>query len=215
MKSKKLTLITTTIVFVAFAMPLQLTAQHTQYTVTDLGTLGGMRSFAGGLNNKGLVEGSSRIAGNTAVHAFLWREGLMTDLGTLGGRDSVARFRPSERGEAGGYSETATLDPLGEDFCGFGTQLICLPFVWRHGLLTPLPTLGGNNGRGNGMNSRGQLAGLAENTTSDPTCIAPQVLQFKPVIGLQQHDGSRRIPCWVLLKSGQRVRVSTRKCWRS
>jgi hypothetical protein len=52
MKSKKLTLITTTIVFVAFAMPLQLTAQHTQYTVTDLGTLGGMRSFAGGLTTK-------------------------------------------------------------------------------------------------------------------------------------------------------------------
>src|SRR5262249_2131671 len=56
MKSRQLTLITKTIVFVAFAIPLQLTAQHTRYTVTDLGTLGGTFSLAGGLNNKALVE---------------------------------------------------------------------------------------------------------------------------------------------------------------
>jgi probable HAF family extracellular repeat protein len=182
MESRKLTLITKTMVFVAFAIPLQLTAQHTRYTVTDLGTLGGTFSLAGGLNNKGLVEGFSTLAGDTAVHAFLWRKGLMTDLGTLGGPNSAADFRPSERGEAGGTAETGASDPLGEDFCGFGTHLICQPFVWQNGMLTPLPTLGGSNGSGDGMNSRGQLAGVAENTTSDPTCVAPQVLQFKPVI---------------------------------
>jgi hypothetical protein len=41
-------------------------------------------------------------------------------------------------------SETATPDPLKEDFCGFGTHLTCLGAVWN-GVMTPLPTLGGNN----------------------------------------------------------------------
>ena len=60
-------------------------------------------------------------------------------------------------------------------------NLICLPFLWQHGVMTPLPTLGGNNGQANEVNNRGQVVGLAENTTSDPTCPAPD-LQVKPVV---------------------------------
>jgi probable HAF family extracellular repeat protein len=60
--------------------------------------------------------------------------------------------------------------------------LIYLPFVWQKGVRTPLPTLGGNNGGANGFNSRNQVVGSAENTTPDPTCAAPQVTGFKPVI---------------------------------
>ena len=56
MKSRRLTCITAMIVFVALAIPLQLTAQHTRYTLTDLGTLGGTFSLAGGLNNRGDVK---------------------------------------------------------------------------------------------------------------------------------------------------------------
>jgi len=49
--------------------------------------------------------------------------------------------------------------------------------------MTPLPTLGGNNGQALEVNNRGQVVGVAENTTPDPTCVdTPQVLQFKPVI---------------------------------
>ena len=48
--------------------------------------------------------------------------------------------------------------------------------------MTPLPTLGGYNGYAAGMNDRGQVAGWAENTIHDPTCVAPQVLQFEPVV---------------------------------
>ena len=92
MKSRKLTLITKTIVFVAFAIPLQLMAQHTHYTVTDLGTLGGTFSSAGGLNNKALVAGLSTLAGDTAVHAFLWQNGVMTDLGHVGRSEQRCRF---------------------------------------------------------------------------------------------------------------------------
>ena len=182
MKSRKLRLITKMICLIAFAIPVHLTAQHTHYTVTDLGTLGGTFSLAGGINNRGDIEGFSTLPGDTAVHAFLWQKGLMADLGTLGGPNSFASWRLNERGEVGGQAETSTPDPLGEDFCGFGTHLICPPSIWQKGVPTPLPTLGGNNGFATGVNSRGQVVGDAENSTPDPTCPAPQVLHLKPVV---------------------------------
>src|SRR5215831_12237269 len=98
-------------------MPFQLTAQQTRYTVIDLGTLGGHFSLAGGINNNGAVEGFSLLPGDTATHAFLWRNGVMTDLGTLGGPNSIASFRPNESDVVGGGAETGAPDPLGEEFC--------------------------------------------------------------------------------------------------
>src|SRR5438445_6655107 len=53
MKSRTLTCFKSMLCFVALAMPFHLTAQHTRYAVTDLGTLGGSFSFANGINNKG------------------------------------------------------------------------------------------------------------------------------------------------------------------
>jgi probable HAF family extracellular repeat protein len=41
-----------------------------------------------GLNNKGEVNGVATLLGDTAQHAFLWRDGVMTDLSTLGGPNS-------------------------------------------------------------------------------------------------------------------------------
>jgi len=81
-----------------------------------------------------------------------------------------------------GEAETSTMDPNGEDFCGFGTHLICQPFLWERGVMTPLPTLGGNNGVANQINDLGVVAGFAENNTPDNGCSAPQVFQVKPVV---------------------------------
>ncbi len=147
-----------------------------RYTVIDLGTLGGTYSNAYGINDSGWVTGISTLPGDTETHAFLWRDGVMTDLGTLGGKNSKAYFPPNQIGDLGGAAETSTPDPLGEDACGFGTHLICLPVVWHHGVKTPLPTLGGNNGFAGGMNDQGVVPGNAENTTQDPAC------RFKPVL---------------------------------
>jgi uncharacterized membrane protein len=78
-------------------------------------------------------------------------------------------------------------DSNGEDFCGFqffgfsSSPTVCLPFIWEHGVMSPLPTLGGQNGAANQINNRGVAAGVAENTTPDPDCVAPQKYQFKPV----------------------------------
>jgi probable HAF family extracellular repeat protein len=159
-----------------------------RYTVTDLGTLGGTFAYASGINNRGLVEGTSTLAGNQREHAFVWRNGVMTDLGTLGGPSSIVFYSPNERGELAGNAETLMLDPLGEDICGQGDHLICLPFVWQKGVMTALPTtLGGSNGYAHGVNNRGQIVGSAENATHDPTCMPPQVLDFEPVIWKPKH----------------------------
>jgi probable HAF family extracellular repeat protein len=80
-------------------------------------------------------------------------------------------------------SDTTTTDPYGENFCGFGTGLICRGAVWQQGVMTPLPTLGGNNGAAIGINNRGQSMGYAENGTQDARCPAPQVLDYEAVIG--------------------------------
>jgi probable HAF family extracellular repeat protein len=181
MKSKKLNWITTGIVFLALTIPIQLTAQHTHYTVIDLGTPGTF-SWAVLLNNRGQASGFSTFPGDGNHHAVLWQGGVMIDLGTLGGPNSTA-FGISARGEIAGFAETSTPDPLAEDFFGSGNHLISLPFVWQNGMMTTLPTLGGNNGAGIGINNQGQVVGEAENATPDPTCVGPpQVLEVKPVI---------------------------------
>lgn len=188
MKHAKLAFTTAIALLTLLAVPVQLSAQEQQqqnakrlrYTVTDLGPA---KSFAEGINNKGWVAGTALLPDGVTQHAFLWRNGRKTDLGTLGGPNSSAFNRASERGKIAGNAETSTPDPLGEDFCFYGTNLICLAFVWQNGVMTPLPTLGGNNSWANGgINNRGQVAGLAENTTPDPTCLPPNVLQSKPVI---------------------------------
>ena len=114
-----------------------------RYSVTDLGTLGGTFSVAFGINNAGRVGGAAALP-NGNVHAFLSGVGgTKYDLGTLGGPNSQASA-PNGREDAAIVSETSTPDPLKEDFCGFGNHLICLGALWN-GVMTPLPTLGGNN----------------------------------------------------------------------
>lgn len=190
MKSAKLICTTAMTLLVALAIPVARAAQsqpqkprRARYRITDLGTLGGTFSKAGGISNSGWVEGYSTLPGDSTFHEFLWRKGTMTDLGTLGGANSFSESRPNDRGDAGGYSETSTPDPDGEDFCGFGNQVICLGFLWHDGLLTAQPTLGGNNDAGFGTNNRGELVGTAENTTPEPTCEGTgQIFQYKPVV---------------------------------
>src|SRR5262245_6015849 len=59
------------------------------YVVTYLGTLGGAYSSADDVNVSGQVAGTSSTAAGWD-HAFLWTNGAMIDLGTLGGARSLA-----------------------------------------------------------------------------------------------------------------------------
>jgi len=162
-----------------------------RYTVTDLGTVsGGAFSLAISVNDKGIISGASALPDGTQ-HAVLWQNGLITDIGAPGlgtpgleGPNSEA-YGINEKGEAAGGAETSSPDRNGEDFCGYGTGPQCLAFVWRDGVMTPLPTLGGNNGEAGLINNQGGVAGNAENTIMDSTCgpaAAPQKFQEKPVV---------------------------------
>lgn len=156
-----------------------------RYTVIDLGTLpGGSFSQAYGLNNQGHVGGDSATAAG-AIHATLWtKEDGMRDLGTLGGPNSSGGG-PNHRDDVPVLAEVGTLDPNGENFCGFGTGYSCLGAVWRDGVMIALPTLGGNNGSALSINHKGQTAGLSENSVYDPSCSTAtpnQVLDYEATI---------------------------------
>src|SRR5262249_12022527 len=64
---------------------------------------------------------------------------------------------------------------------GFGTGLICAPFIWQNGVMTQLPTLGGYNGNTYDVNNRGVVAGQAQTSTLDTTCTG-SVQETKPVL---------------------------------
>ena len=89
-----------------------------------------------------------------------------------------------------GISQTADPEPLGEfwssaAFYGppFNVGYINLGFVWENGQMRGLPNFpGGDNGFATGANNLGQVVGWAENDVHDPTCVSPQVLQFRPAM---------------------------------
>jgi len=175
----------------ALALPLNVAAQETsalqptlpqaRYSVTDLGTLpGGNFSQPFFITKNGHVSGSSNLTGG-ASHAVVWSRGQAADLGTFGGSNSIA-FSANAAGRNVGEAETSASDPNGEDFCGFGTHLTCLPFESADGVMIPLPTFGGNNGGVNMINRWGTAVGFAETSVPDPACPAPQVLHFKPAV---------------------------------
>jgi probable HAF family extracellular repeat protein len=153
--------------------------QQPRFQLTDLGTLGGDLSLAFGISNAGAISGAAAIASGEQ-HPFLWRDGKMMDLGGLGGNG--AGTNPLGSLVVPIVSETPDIDPLGEDFCGYGTHHICLAGIWKEGKTTAFPTLGGNNAISFAMNEQGQMAGVAEKPVPDAKCPAPQKLRFAPVI---------------------------------
>jgi len=145
-------------------------------TIHDLGTLGGNESVAYALNDWGRVVGwaSNEIpdpfafavfaAGATQAHAAMWRNGVIHDLGTLGGPDSAAYF-VNRRGQIAGQSLTNSIPNA---TTGFPTQD---PFLWENGRMIDLGSLGGTNGYPLSMNNWGQIVGQS-NLAGDQTLHA-------------------------------------------
>jgi probable HAF family extracellular repeat protein len=154
------------------------------YRITDLGTNKSKDNFsmAMGLNNHGWTENMDGFVNPPENNLFttvargravINIDGVNIDLGTLGKPDGNSWINwggINESGEAVGMSETAVPDPDGEDVCGFGTQLTCVPFLWREGHMSALPTVGGNNGQASAINDRGEVAGYAETAVVDAGC---------------------------------------------
>lgn len=149
--------------------------------IIDLGTFGGPNSLAGAVNERGQVTGVAQNAvsdpfnfGNiislpnsTEWRGFLWQDGVMHDLGTLGGPDAaVSGFLAlNERGQVLGISFT---NDIVNPVTGFPTLD---SFLWTRGEKLDLGTLGGTFTNGLTINNGGQIVGssnLPGDTISHP-----------------------------------------------
>jgi len=137
----------------------------------DLLTLGGENSWTnyGGINDRGDNVGLSETPDpdpdgedfcgfhtNRTCRGFLWRNGHMTALPTLGGNNAQAAAI-NNREQIVGISETGALDPS----CPSGTTAKTIaPVLWEKGEARALPTLPGEpDGFAQGINNEGQAVG--------------------------------------------------------
>src|SRR5437016_14144973 len=137
-------------------------AKHrVQYQVSTLPDFGGTSSGGNSINDQSWVAGYSRLPDRNR-HATLWRSGLLSDLGTLGGPNSSVTWNvKNTQGVIVGISQTADPEPLGESWSSaafytgpFTTGFINLGFVWEQNQMRGLPNFpGGNNGFATGANN--------------------------------------------------------------
>ena len=152
------------------------------YAVTDLGIFGNVQSaHANDVNEAGQVVG---YAGN---RAFIWQNGVLTALPTLGGTAGMAEAingngqiagtstltTPPTGGRAVlwdnggitnltpalGQGETSSANGINDTGEIVGT-MNSTPFIWRNGVITPLGDLGGGGpGTAFDINNAGQAVG--------------------------------------------------------
>ena len=117
-------------------------------TMRDLGV--GFYSEAFAIDNAGHVVGSANRNDGGLWRAFLWQEGVTTDLGTLGGQYSAA-YDVNPAGQVIGESEVASH--------------AVHAFLWENGTMTDLGTLGGTSSHATAINEAGQVVGWSANAS--------------------------------------------------
>jgi probable HAF family extracellular repeat protein len=176
------------------AVPLELSAQqHTvRYNLIDLGTLGGPISYGsangdGGrlLNNAGVVSSYADTSLPDPVapdfcfvpdcllaHAYRWRNGVMTDLGSLADGFNSLSASINDRGWSLGASQTGILNPA-----GFPQNRATLWIGRRIVNLGVVP--GGSDSIGISVNNAGQAVGISDNGIPDPFSLFGIGLQIR------------------------------------
>ena len=161
----------------------------------DLGTLGGKNSWTNydGLNDRGQAAGFSEtsvpdpngedICGfgtHLTCRPFLWQNGHMRALRTLGGNNGQASAI-NNRGQIVGYAENGIVDST----CPPNTtnNRIVLPVLWEKGKAKALPTVGSDpDGVAFGINNQGQATGYSG------TCTLPNAVLWENGTATQLPD---------------------------
>src|SRR5579863_3923443 len=143
----------------------------------DIGApgLGGPNSIAFGDNDKFQSAGEAEtstpdpngedfcgFSTHLTCLPFLWQDGEMIQLPTLGGNNGAANAI-SNRGEVAGFAENSTPDPG----CPAPQILHFKPVVWEKGAVHKLPTVGGDpDGVAYEINDNGEVAGASGTCTT-------------------------------------------------
>jgi probable HAF family extracellular repeat protein len=124
-------------------------------TIQDLGTLGGTDATSAFVNDHGQIAGMSYTnstinpaTGLPTQDPFLWDDGKLLDLGTLGGTFGFPNGI-NNHGEVVGQSNL-----VGDSNYH--------PFLWKRGLLIDLGTFGGDKGFASSVNDAGEIVGRAD-----------------------------------------------------
>ena len=108
------------------------------------------------------------------MHAVVWDEGRITDLGTLGGYLSIAQAI-NNRGQVVGLALNDIPDPVSAFGLYVGTQMRA--FLWQNGVMQDLGTLGGPDAWAALLNERGQVAGISFTNS----------VRLHPITGVSNH----------------------------
>ncbi|MBV9848408.1 MAG: HAF repeat-containing protein [Armatimonadetes bacterium] len=127
-----------------------------QGNLKSLPGLPGYSSGAMAINNKGQVVGSLRDAG-WHNYAVLYHDGSVTRIGTLPGYTFSMVAAINDRGQVAGTAER-------EDRAGSSHERA---FLYFHGRMRDLGSLGGDYSRAFGLNARGVIVGEADTRRRD------------------------------------------------
>jgi len=136
--------------------------------MTDLGTFGGPSSAAVAINNLDQIVGWAETKASYVLkgrrvyvrHAFVWQQGAMTDLGTLGcgvcpDHEFSSAVDINDSGEIVGFTSSANEVPIS--------------FRWSRGTMRPLTGLSsGDQVESGGINARGEVIGTDDSQSYTP-----------------------------------------------
>ena len=194
----------------ALTIPAQMSSQQPRYRLIDMGTFGGPNSFLNGenegnnaaqmLNSRGTLVGWADTPTPDPFapdfcftdscfvsHAFQWKNGVRTDLGSLDSDLGSQAVWVANNGLIAGFSENGQFDPM---ISGLPESHAVL---WTDRGISDLGTLeGGFESTANAVNSQGKVVGWSTNSAPDLNSMAAPGFFLTQTRALLWQNGAMR-----------------------